>query len=198
MVESPSIGVAPSGGGSGGPALTGPGAPTLDALGALRPVDEFDRLLVERRATLFFGNGEYSVDEKGRLTLPAHMRPPLSRGGVVKAVENRALLWPRAVFDHVVAELNARIGHFTKGDPDHQLEQRQVKMFITSVMPCSLDGQGRIVVPPKVRTDLNLGRDVFIAGCGAHIELWAAGQYEVSMLLAQDDKVADFLDELNL
>ena len=50
----------------------------------------------DHRPSLFRGRGEYAIDDKGRLTLPAHMRKPLVDGGNLVVLDGRAVIWSRA------------------------------------------------------------------------------------------------------
>ena len=148
-----------------------------------------------RRQTLFLGNGEYSIDEKGRVTLPAHLRRPFLQsdppGGLLKVMENRVALWTHDTYADAIDSLNRLV-------TDGVLIQDQVRVFLTLSQPFTCDAQGRLVLPPKIREQAGIDKDVFIAGCGPRVELWQAGRYEAEMLLADDgDDVANELIRLN-
>lgn len=138
-------------------------------------------------ASLFRGSGQYAIDDKGRLTLPLGLRKPLLDGGNLTVLDGRAVLWNERTFRRAVDTLNEQV---TAGD----LDQRQVRLFLASVHTVQPDAQGRIVLPPRVRTMAGLDRDVVVAGAGPRIEIWPAGAYEYEMEIAQDESVTNALD----
>lgn len=139
-------------------------------------------------ASQFRGRGEYAIDDKGRLTLPAQMRKALLAGGSLVVMDGRAVIWDEPTYQRAVDELNERVA---SGD----LTGTQVRAFLSSTHPVSPDAQGRIVIPHPVRIEAGLDRDVLVLGAGPRIEIVPADQGVLETGLAIDDDVIAALDD---
>lgn len=145
-----------------------------------------ESLALPSRHTLFIGRGDYAIDDKGRLTLPVHMRSALADGGVLSPMDGRAAIWAIWTFDLAVSELR---GQVTQG----ALPLDAVSGFLHTASPIKPDAQGRIVIPTAVRMECGLERDVLVLGSGPRIEIVAAGTDELDRLAGVDDAVVDAL-----
>lgn len=141
--------------------------------------------------TLFRGRGEYAIDDKGRLTLPAHMRKPLAEGGNLVVLDGRAVIWNEPTYRQVVDELNRQVAQ-------HDLSQAHVRGLVSNTWPVAPDTQGRIVVPHPARVEAGLDRDVIVLGAGPRIEIVPADIDALDDLLGVDDSIAAALDRANL
>lgn len=138
-------------------------------------------------ASLFRGRGEYAIDDKGRLTLPAQMRKALQGGGSLVVLEGRAVIWDEPTYRRAVDELNARVA---EGD----LTTTQVRAFLSNTHTVSPDTQGRIVIPHAVRIEADLTGDVVVLGSGARIEIVPARDTSLLAVRQVDADVIDVLD----
>lgn len=145
-----------------------------------------ESLDIPSRHTLFIGRGDYAIDDKGRLTLPAHMRTPLLGGGVLSPMDGRAAIWAGWTFDLAVGELRHLV--HTEG-----LDLGLVTGFLHSATPIKLDTQGRIVIPATVRMECGLERDVLVLGSGPRIEVVAAASDDLDHLAGVSERVVDAL-----
>lgn len=141
-------------------------------------------------ASMFRSRGEYSVDDKGRLTLPAGMRKALGDGGNLVVLDGRAVIWAEATYRDAVDELNRQVAA-------HELSQASVRSFLANTHPVSPDTQGRIVVPHAVRIEAGLEREVVVLGAGPRIEILPAGADGLDVALGVDGDVVDALDRAN-
>lgn len=147
-----------------------------------------ESLELTSRHTLFIGRGDYAIDDKGRLTVPTHMRVPLLDGGVMSPMGGRASIWASWTFDLAVRELRNRV---TRNGFTLDL----VTGFLHSAVPIKLDTQGRVVVPPAIRVECGLERDVIVLGSGPRIEVVAAASEELDGLAGVSVDVIDALAE---
>ena len=138
-------------------------------------------------ATLFRGRGEYSIDDKGRLTLPPHMRKPLADGGNLVVLDGRIVIWSEATYRRAVDELLRQVD-------DHELSQADVRTFLSNTHPVAPDTQGRIVVPHAARVEGGLDREVLVLGAGPRIEIVAAGAETLEGSLGVPTEIATALD----
>lgn len=138
-------------------------------------------------ASQFRGRGEYAIDDKGRLTLPSQMRKALLAGGSLVVLDGRAVIWDEPTYRAAVDALNQRVA-------DGDLTSAQVRGFLSNTHPVSPDTQGRIVIPPAVRIEAGLDRDVLVLGAGPRIEIVPVGDASLEAALAVDDEVVNALD----
>jgi transcriptional regulator MraZ len=114
---------------------------------------------------MFLGEYEHTLDAKGRLAIPARFRPHMGRGAVLsKGMGNCLSLYPLEHWEQKSNELIARM----EGDELRNFERR----IYPSACEVELDGQGRIVVPVKLRAYAKLEVNVTIVGVRDHIEIW--------------------------
>lgn len=95
----------------------------------------------------FFGSHTHSIDEKGRIIIPNAYREALGETfsiGPTRSFDGAAL-YPTAVFDQMLAEFNS----LNPRDVEVQAYRSFFSSF--SVRDMQTDGQGRILIPQKIR-----------------------------------------------
>lgn len=50
-------------------------------------------------------------------------------------------------------------------------------MFFSSIFPAEEDGQGRVVLPARLRAMAGIKKDVVTIGRGKRLEIWSAEKY---------------------
>lgn len=117
---------------------------------------------------MFYGTYDHTIDEKGRLTLPARFRDALADGVVIaKGLDSNVDVYPRSGWDTLV---ESRIANLDPLAP----ETRQLRrFFFAGAEHDTMDKQGRVLVPQHHRDAGGLGRDVVIAGVFDHLEVWS-------------------------
>lgn len=138
------------------------------------------------RHTMFIGRGDYAIDDKGRLTLPTHMRPPLRGGAVISPMDGRAAIWAKATFNEAVSDLRDRVSR-------DELPLDVVNGFLHTATPIKPDAQGRIVIPTPVRMECALERDVVVLGSGPRIEIVPAETDDIGGVVGVSFDVVDAL-----
>ncbi len=125
---------------------------------------------------MFIGEYEHSVDEKGRLVLPSKFRALLADGCVVtKGQEGCLYILPRAEWETMAADVSSLPLTDRRG-------RNWGRIFFGSSEELSVDKQGRVMVPAKLRQWAGVDREVAVVGVNTRIELW------------EPQKWADFLD----
>ncbi len=128
----------------------------------------------------FRGRYEYSLDTKGRLNIPAKFREIMvheynSELVITTALEGCLDCFPLAIWTKVEEKLNAL--------PSSRIEVKRFKRFyISGAVECSLDKQGRVLLPPTLRNWAGLDRqenNVVIAGQIDKLELWSQDRWGV-------------------
>ena len=124
----------------------------------------------------------HTIDSKNRMSLPAAFRQRLQRGSNAPPIltnANRCLdLYPFEDWE----EFEERIVSIAAVDPE---AQSYARMMISGATECPIDKQGRILVPPHLRSYAGLEREVTVAGVGPKIELWDAARFEANLYQIQ-------------
>jgi MraZ protein len=132
---------------------------------------------VEGYVSAFSGKYYYSLDQKGRIIIPAPFREILSSNYTSK------LLLTNDVFDrclcaYPVDEWTLLINKI-KGMPQTLDSVRYfMRRVIGSAVECEIDRQGRVLIPSSLRTDGGLNSEVAIMGQGNRIEIWDKEELE--------------------
>lgn len=134
---------------------------------------------------MFQGTHAYHVDEKGRLKMPADFALALGPTFTLTRGHN-GCLW--AMPDAEWQALAARL----KGDSI--LDQRTLALqryFIGSAASITLDGQGRLVIPPVLRDFAGIRHELMIVGIGSRVEVWARERWDAYESQLSDELIAE-------
>ena len=119
----------------------------------------------------FYGNHEHAVDPKGRVILPARFREPFrTTAFLTKLPEGCLGVWTRPEFDRRTAAM------LDKGRQG-QAERNVARVWAAGAFEVTPDGQGRLAIPPGLRTFAALEGDVVVNGAINHVELWNARRW---------------------
>jgi MraZ protein len=137
----------------------------------------------------FSGKHYYTVDEKGRLIIPAPFREILSthyssRLFITNAAFDRCLhIYPYEEW----TKLEEKVRGLPKMLKEVRLFMRRV---IASAQECSFDKQGRLLIPAALREDAEITGDVVIVGQIEKIELWDRKEWDAVVDLSRIDREA--------
>ena len=121
---------------------------------------------------MFLGTHTPKLDEKGRLILPAKFRDELAEGLVITRFQERCLaIWPRSVFVEVANTVRSASSS-QQGVRDYQ---RMLASGASDEIP---DKQGRITIPPHLRSYAGLDKDCVVVGAIDRVEVWNAAAWE--------------------
>jgi MraZ protein len=131
---------------------------------------------------MFMGNYRHSLDNKGRLTIPARYREPLRDAAVLlQGFDDNLMLW--AVEDF--ANFSQRITEQSVTDPTARDLRRRIFALGEQV---EVDRAGRILLPQFLRQVAHLEADAILVGAGDHIEIWNPQTWERrQQAIIQDD-----------
>jgi MraZ protein len=129
--------------------------------------------------------GEFrnTLDEKGRISLPARLRGGLPGSSLVltKGVERCVWIFPPDQWDAFSAKLSSSTGLL---NPASGLVKRRI---ISPALPVDLDRLGRLSIPPSLREWAGLSHECVILGLSDNIEIWDAEIY-ARYLAENEDK----------
>lgn len=138
---------------------------------------------------MFLGTHSPRLDEKGRLILPAKFREELSSGLVLTRGQEHCLyVFSRSEFENIHEQLR-RAPVTSKQARDY------LRVFLSGASDEVPDKQGRITIPPVLRSYAGLHRDVAVIGAGTRAEIWNAETW-TTYLAAQEENFADTAEEV--
>jgi transcriptional regulator MraZ len=127
---------------------------------------------VPAATTLFLGEFEHSIDDKGRLAIPAKFRPALDDGlFITRGLDRCLVIWDGDSWRGMaqrVRDLNP-----WQGDA-----RRMQRHFFSGAVQAQPDKLGRVVIPQYLRSYAGLEDEVVVVGLADRIEVWARSEWE--------------------
>jgi MraZ protein len=116
---------------------------------------------------MFTGRHQHTIDDKGRMIIPARYRELLDRGAfVTQGFERNLMVLTTEAFDQLYANVN----RMSLTDPS----ARDLKRFIFSTTErVEVDKVGRILLPQYLRDLAQLDGDIILVGVGDYFEIWS-------------------------
>lgn len=121
--------------------------------------------------TVFLGEFQHSVDQKGRLAIPAKFRDELADGAVVtRGLDKCLVIYPRGEWE-TLAEKVSRL-------PQTQPNVRTLsRLLFSGAVELSLDSQGRTILPQYLREYAGITANVAVIGLYQRIEVWCLKEW---------------------
>ncbi len=124
----------------------------------------------------FKGSYEYSVDNKGRINIPAKMRKYISPEAndtfvVTRGFETCVYVYPLDEW----ARQEQSIRQLSSTNPKHRYYMR---LLLEKAAESQLDGQFRIMIPKDLLDAAHIEKEVLIIGVLEHIEIWNPRVYQ--------------------
>lgn len=130
------------------------------------------------------GQYTHNLDQKNRLQIPAKMRAELGDSFVLTlspSGERCLLAYPFEEWDLVMENLASETP-----TRDTMLRQRKIYMNTDKI---DLDSQGRMTIPSRFMEKAGFKQEVFMLGCGSHLELWDTAEQQ--KMLEDDGETMD-------
>jgi len=123
--------------------------------------------------SILTGEFRNTLDEKGRLSLPARMRSELPGIELVltQGIDQCLWLFPPQQWQELSQKLMASTSLF---QAKSRLVQRRI---IAPAQEVEIDRLGRISIPQSLREWAGLSRECVILGISKYIEIWSADEY---------------------
>jgi MraZ protein len=114
----------------------------------------------------FVGQYEHTLDTKGRVILPVKFREPFERGGFITTNREGCLaLW-------TPAEYERQSGIIQEEANTDRAHRNRARYWAANTAEVDVDRQGRMAIPPQLRSFAKLQTEVLVNGVIDRIELW--------------------------
>jgi MraZ protein len=142
---------------------------------------------------VFLGQYQHSLDEKGRVILPAKFRGRLEGGAyMARGLDGCVCVNPTDEWERVSNNMRELATRGTQ-------ERQAARSFFAGAAEVAPDRQGRVPVPVHLRdfAGLSLERDVVVAGVLSRIEIWDAQKWatreqEGEQVISAAEGIPDF------
>jgi len=116
---------------------------------------------------MFIGEYQATIDEKGRISIPAKFRPQLkSKVVVTRGLDNSLFLYTLDEWKKLAEKLASL--------PIATANTRAfARLMLAGAMDCDIDKQGRIILPGYLKEFAKIGKKLVFAGLFNRIEIWS-------------------------
>jgi MraZ protein len=143
---------------------------------------------------MFIGEHSHTIDNKGRLSIPAKYREALSEGVVVtRGLDHCLFLYTRTEWEKIAKRLSEL--------PISQKSSRAFsRLMLAGAWDAELDSQGRVIIPQYLREYASVSKHVIVAGLYNRVEIWEedAWQDYKQKTEANSDEIAEGMADLGI
>ncbi len=138
---------------------------------------------------MFIGEYHHTIDEKGRIIIPAKFREELGNTFIItRGIENCLFVYSEENWAQITNKLNSL--PFTKKDA-----RTFNRFFMSGATNVELDKQGRVNISKPLIDYANLLKDCVIIGTGDRLEVWSQESWE-SFFDSTKDSMSDIAENL--
>jgi len=143
---------------------------------------------------MLLGEYQHTVDEKGRIAVPAKFRKSLSGGVVVtRGLDACLYLYPLDEW----TKLAEKLAHLSITHADSRAFSR---VMLAGASHADIDSQGRILLPDYLRQFANIRTKAVIAGLYNRAEIWDEERWREyqGRINGKTEEIAERLGELGM
>ena len=138
---------------------------------------------------MFMGEYHHTIDEKGRIIIPAKFREMLGDTFIVtRGIENCLFVYPNDEWQKIVTKLESL--PFTKRDA-----RQFVRFFLSGATNAEFDKQGRVNLTSPLIDYARLQKDCVVIGTGSRLEIWSKEDWD-SFFDSAKDNMSDIAENL--
>jgi len=131
--------------------------------------------------SMFMGEYHHSIDDKGRLIIPAKFREGLGEKFIItRGIEKCLFAYSQEEFQKIVDKLETL--PFTKKDA-----RGFMRFFLSGASEAEFDKQGRIHITSSLISYANIKKECVVIGSGDRLEIWAGDAWNDFFESAEDN-----------
>lgn len=147
---------------------------------------------LQKGRSMFSGEYNHSIDEKGRLIIPSKFRYELGEKFVLtRGLDGCICVYPMGEWE--AFETKLRSLPLTNSNA-----RKVIRFLIGGAENCSLDKSGRVLVPAALREYANLSKDVVITGTLERIEIWDKAKWEEACSFDDVEAIAESISDCGI
>ena len=138
---------------------------------------------------MFIGEYHHTIDEKGRIIIPAKFRDALGKEFIItRGIENCLFVYSLQNWANITTKLSQL--PFTKKDA-----RTFNRFFMSGATNVELDKQGRVNISQPLIQYANLEKDCVVIGTGDRLEIWSQESWG-SFFDSTKDSMSDIAENL--
>ena len=138
---------------------------------------------------MFIGEYHHTIDEKGRIIIPAKFRESLGKEFIItRGIENCLFVYSLQNWADITNKLSSL--PFTKKDA-----RTFNRFFMSGATNVELDKQGRVNISKPLIDYANLIKDCVVIGTGDRLEVWSEESWN-SFFDSTKDSMSDIAENL--
>jgi MraZ protein len=141
----------------------------------------------------FIDSFEFSVDRKGRFSVPVSLRQGLAVSADGTFIVSKG---PDGCLDAYPLDEWTRRVKVLRSIPNKKLERYYKRMVLGGAVRCKMDSHNRILVPPALLRSVGIEGTVVIIGQLDHLEFWDPKVYQ-GYLRAMEVPLEDILEQID-
>jgi MraZ protein len=115
---------------------------------------------------MFLGEFSHTIDDKGRLTIPAKFRDELESGIVVtRGIDGCIWAYPRAEWENLAEKIS-------QTPSTNRAVRNFVRFMFSSASDSIPDRQGRVIIPQNLREHAHIQNEATVIGVMNRVEIW--------------------------
>ena len=136
-----------------------------------------EKIFQSHKMAVFKGQTEYSVDNKGRLAVPAKMRSVLNPEAkstfvLTRGMDRCIFAYPQDIWENDVEARLERLNNF------QEESRRFIRLLLRWADESVLDGQGRVSLPKSLVKFAEIKGRAVVVGALDHLEIWSPSRFE--------------------
>ena len=129
---------------------------------------------------MFLGRYEHTIDDKGRITIPAKFREGLGEYVyITQGFDGNLQAFPTDLFEAMSKKVRS-VGYL---DPNSRILRR---ILFSSAEKTKFDSAGRILLPAFLRETANLNEVAIVVGSGEYFEIWSPENWQKQQISLND------------
>jgi MraZ protein len=130
---------------------------------------------VEESGEMFRSQSFHTIDEKGRIIVPARFRDVIRASGQDEIMVSRM---DGCLVAYTLGEWNQVEERIRNMAVKSEKMRRFRRIFIGGASQCPCDRQGRVLIPPSLREYAVLEKEIVLAGVIDHFEIWSRDRWD--------------------
>ena len=138
---------------------------------------------------MLMGEFHHNIDDKARLVMPSKFREELGESFVItRGLDGCLFVYSNVEWQKLVEKLKNL--PFTKKDARSFL-----RFFLSGATNCTLDKQGRMIIPTPLVNYANLNKECLVIGMNDRLEIWSREKFDV-MFKENEENMSDLAESL--
>jgi len=139
---------------------------------------------------MFIGTYQHSIDNKGRVIMPAKFREELGESFyITMGINNCLFVLSKESWDGFLDKLS--------GQPISKATDIS-RFFCAGAVEAVPNAQGRVLIPENLRKYADIGKDVTVVGVGSRVEIWSTDRWNDYLEKQSQDSIMSAMELLEI